>query len=217
MFRAGAAICLMAFTLSGTLIDRVDIVVGSTVITELQLEEEMHVTAFLNDEPLASALQARRAAAERLIQQVLIRRDMEVSRYPDVPQDAVDEEFRALRAQYASTSDFEAKLKQYGINEQVLRKHLAVQTRTLHFVGFRFRPEVDISEGELNQFASKQSANWAAEHPGAPEPARLKNSAALRSALLEERTDQALNSWIEDARNQVRISYLDQLLAPVKQ
>jgi hypothetical protein len=216
MLRAGA-IWFVACTLSAGLIDRVDIVVGSTVITELQLEEEMYVTGFLNDEPLTPSPEERRAAAERLIQQVFIRRDMEVSRYPDVPQDTVDEEFRALRAQYASTSDFQAKLKQYGISEDVLRKHLAVQTRTLRFVGFRFRPEVDISEGELDEYARRQRTNWAAEHPGAPEPERFKNNAALRSALLEDRTDQALNSWIEDTRNQTRISYLDQTLAPVKQ
>ena len=67
---------------------------GRQVITELQLDEEIRVTDFLNKEPIIRDTTARRAAADRLVQQLLIRREMDVSRYP-LPTDAEVDKFAA--------------------------------------------------------------------------------------------------------------------------
>jgi hypothetical protein len=52
------------------------------VITQSQLDDEIRLTAFLNrDMPDLSAA-ARKEAAGRLIEQALIKREMDISHYP---------------------------------------------------------------------------------------------------------------------------------------
>ena len=70
----------------GEIIDRLAITVGSQVITELQIDEELRVTALLNHEPgVVRTLDTRREAADRLVEQLIIRIEMQLSRY-DLPE-----------------------------------------------------------------------------------------------------------------------------------
>ena len=93
-------VCLMALQVHSELLDKLAITVGRQVITELQLDEEIRVTDFLNKEPVVRDTTARRAAADRLVQQLLIRREMDVSRYP-LPTDAeVNKFFAGLIPQF---------------------------------------------------------------------------------------------------------------------
>ena len=68
--------------LHAEIVDRIAITAGRQVITELQLDEELRVVAFLNHQPIARDANARRAAADRLIEQLLIKRDLDLSHYP---------------------------------------------------------------------------------------------------------------------------------------
>ncbi len=169
--------CLFLLCISplvrGGVIDRIDIVVGRQVITELQVEEEIRVTAFLNDKPIANDEAQRRAAADRLIQQTLLRREMELSHYPAPTEDAVAQAIDQIRSQRGGASSFDRALDSYKLTEAILRNHLAFQIATLDFINLRFRSETAIS---------------------APD---------------ERRTDAALDNWLQEARRQVRIVYVD--------
>ena len=71
--------------LSGEIIDRMAVSVGNQVITEGQIDEEIRLTAFLNHEQPGASVTERKKAAGRLIEQALIKRDMDLSRYPPPP------------------------------------------------------------------------------------------------------------------------------------
>ena len=80
--------------LAAEVVDRVAVVVGTNVITESELLREVRLTQFLNGEPLDLSPEKKRAAAERLVDQQLIRTEMELSRYP---QPGTEEENKVLR------------------------------------------------------------------------------------------------------------------------
>ena len=162
----------LVFASFAGLIDRIEVIVGRQVITELQLEEELRVTAFLNETPSNNGDAQRRAAAERLIEQALIAREMRLTEYSaDLGQEA-DKLFQKVEAMYGGDRSFREALKRYALTEDILRRHLMGQITVLNFVGSRFRNE-----------------------PG------------------REGTDAELNRWIDDARRQVRIVYVDKSLA----
>ena len=52
------------------------------MITQSQVDDEIRVTAFLNREKVDLSAAARKQAASRLIEQALIKREMDLSRYP---------------------------------------------------------------------------------------------------------------------------------------
>jgi hypothetical protein len=128
---------------STAVVDRVAVVVGTRVITQTEVMEEVRVTQFQNMEPLNLSPDQRRAAAERLVDQLLLRNEMQLAHYqePEASEGArLLEEFR--RENYTATTAFEAALRRYGITQQQLERHLLWQADLVRFVEFRFRGPV---------------------------------------------------------------------------
>lgn len=202
---------LMVMQLHSELLDKLAITVGRQVITELQLDEEIRVTDFLNKEPIVRDRAARRAAAGRLVQQLLIKREMDMSRYPLPTGEDVNKFFAGLVQQFGGEEAFAAALKSYDLTADTLKAHLALQLTTLRFVEYRFQPVVDISNAEIENAYQREIQNWGVTHSTPPPP--LKDArASIVKALNSQRVDYALNEWLEEARKRVDIHYLDKSL-----
>src|ERR1051325_3153678 len=72
----------LTLTLSAAVVDRIAVVVGNTVITETEVIQEARLEAFLNQVPLDLSAQARKTAAEHLVDQQLVRNEMRIGSYP---------------------------------------------------------------------------------------------------------------------------------------
>jgi hypothetical protein len=198
--------------LSAEIVDRIAITVDHQVITELQIDEELRVTAFQNQERLSSDVSARRAAADRIVAQFLVVREMQLSRY-STPQSAdVDQYLDKVRRSFNSTTAYQQALQQYQITESMLKQHLANQLAALSFIEIRFRPNLDVPDSEIESFYRRELATWRADHPGIPPPSFEAARPAILKTLTEEHTDQILDTWLEEARKQVNIIYLDKSL-----
>ncbi len=188
----------LAITLKGEIIDRVAIAIGNRIITELQIDEELRVTALLNHKPLIRDQKARRDAADRLVQQFLIREEMRVSRYPD-PDPA---ELRAYLDQVAKDFGGAAKLNeqiaQYGLDRDTFMRHLELQLATLRFVQIRFSQGVSVSDAEAQSLVHGEHSQSDVD--------------SARQQLVERRSNEALDAWLEEARKQYNIVYLDKTL-----
>ncbi len=209
--RALLLIVGLAFAASGAVVDRVAITVGHEVITELQLDEELRVTAFLNHQPVVRDLSTRRAAADRLIEQLLIRRDMEVSHYPMPDEKDVNRYDEQIRSGFGGAIQFDKALTEYGLSENVLREHLVLQLTTLRFVEVRFQPEIDISDAEIRTAYESEAANWKSTHSSAT-PSLEASRDSIRNTLTEQRIDHALDAWLQERRRRGHIVYIDQSL-----
>jgi hypothetical protein len=206
--------CLLSFlfcmTVFATLVDRLAVTVGSTVITELQIDEELRVVALLNDQPVVRDQEARRAAADRLVEQILIQHEIELSRYPAPSDEELDTRYAGVEEALGGAARLRQMLASYHVTQQTLRAHLAAQLTTLSFIEFRFRPDVNISETEIQSAYRRQVAALQAADPNTKPPnLDADRKAKLSDALLEERTDAALNSWLAESRKQISIVYVD--------
>lgn len=138
--RAAAAAAIFCAAGLGAVVDRIAVVVGSDVITESEVIEEVRMTEFLNGQRLDLSPALRRAAAERLADQEIIRDEMRIGNYPE-PRDAnVDATLAEFRAQRFGGSEaaMRASLQKYGLTESDLKKHLRRQLAALRFTNSRF-------------------------------------------------------------------------------
>lgn len=211
MTRLLAVACAL-LPLHAEIVDRIAITAGRQVITELQLDEELRVAAFLNHQPIARDANARRAAADRLIEQLLIKRDLDLSHYPPPSPAAVDEFVEQVRAAIPGSEDFDEMLRKYDLDQAVLREHLATQLTILQFIEFRFRPDLGVSPTDIENYYQGELARWKAEHGSAKPPTLANSRESIRKALTEQRTDEALDAWLAESRKQVAIVYLDKTL-----
>jgi hypothetical protein len=189
-------------------LDRIAIVVDRQVITETQLREELQVTAFLNRQPVDTGVEARRAAADRLVEQELVGREMRLSQYPLPSEDDVNELLEAQRRQFGGAALFDKELERYGLDAGILRRHLRFQLMTLRFIEFRFRPDVQITDADITRYYEHQMQTWKQSHSG-PQPGIEESRASIEKALSDQRVDYARSSWLEETRKQVDIVYLD--------
>jgi hypothetical protein len=134
------ALLLLAFSLSAAVIDRIAVVVGRSVMSESEVLREVRLTDFLNRQPLDLSPTARRAAANSLVDQQLIRNEMTTGHYP-MPSDAEAADImRNFRAEnYPDDAQFRATLQKYGLTEDDVKQHLLWQLATLRFTDIRFR------------------------------------------------------------------------------
>jgi hypothetical protein len=171
-------------TVKPFVIDRVAVVVGNTAITETEVLREVRLTEFMNGQALDMGPKERRAAAERLVDQQLIRKEMATGTYT-MPADAeAAEMLRDFRQQrFASETEFRAALARYGVTEEELKDHLLWQLAAIRFTDLRFQPQ---------QTADAQSANRV--KPGEPPPAAND-------------VDKQLESWLKEQRKNTRVQF----------
>jgi hypothetical protein len=197
--------------LEAEIIDRIAISVGNQVITEGQVGEEIRLTAFLNHEKLDLSIAERKKAAVRLIEQALVKRDLDLSRYPvPTPADA-DASLHDVKVSYDPESLYQQMLKQYGISEEALKRRLLWQLTLLRFVDFRFRPGIQIAEADVKTYYDQELTKWNKQSIQ-PVPTLEDSRAKIEEILTQQRIDQALDTWMAETRKQVTINYLDEAL-----
>jgi hypothetical protein len=183
------AVLLLAGAAWGTVLDRAAVIVGRDVITESEVLEEVRVTAFLNQEPVDMSAAARRAAAERLVDQTLIRQEMKISNFAGPRPEDAEQMLRELQQRYGGAAGLEHGLEKYGIPEAELKQHLLWQIAALRFTDLRFRAGIQEPAG-----ADLQGRGMAERSE--PESDRVTAT-----------VDQRMDEWLKRTRDNTRIEY----------
>jgi hypothetical protein len=120
-------------------LDRIAVTAGKDVIAASEIVEELRLTDFLNQSPLDFGSTARRAAAERLVDQYLIRNEMRLEAFPQPQAGAAEQTLHQFKQSHFHTqAQYQAALQKYGITEEELKQHLLWQVAALRFTGQRF-------------------------------------------------------------------------------
>jgi hypothetical protein len=151
---------LVAGSPRAEIIDRIMVSVGNQVITDSEVRRELRMTAFLNGSELDLGAESRRKAVERLIDQKLIRKEMELGSYPQPEAREAEALLLQVRGQrFHSDAEYTLALKKYGISESDLKSHLLWQLTLLRFVEFRFRGPGG-TDGDADTETDKQMELW---------------------------------------------------------
>lgn len=163
---------------------------GNRVITLSELERQIRVTAFQDGVKPDFSPASKRTVAEKMVDQKLIQRELETSRYP-FPSPAelapAIEEFK--RAHFPDDAAYRKALADAGITEQDLLDVLVWERTLLRFIELRFESGVLLNDQEVADFAQKQ---------------KLTREEAERR-LTSARADEQLEQWLRDARKRTPV------------
>ena len=196
------------------IIDRVAVLVGDRVITQSEMLLQMRVAAFLNADAVNLDAANKRQAAERLIAQTLIRREMDLSRYPAPNLPEADALLATLRKEprFGGEEKFAGELARCEVGEEDVRQQLLWQLTLLRFVEYRFRPAVAPSEQDLRGYYEKQFLpRWRKRNAPPPAPSFDDSMAEIEKAVSERMLDDALERWLKQARAQTRIRFREEV------
>jgi hypothetical protein len=199
---------ILASALTGAVvIDRVAAIVGKHAIKSSDIQRDLRLTQFMNREPVNLSSGEMRKAAERLIDQTLIRDEIVKGGYRR-PADAEANSLlsKLVRDRFGG-SDVRLRqdLSRYGITEDELREELLWQLTVLRFIGQRFQPAIQVTDDDLKTYYERHLAALKHDYPRSNSLEALQTQ--IRVSIEGERTNQAFTTWLENARKGVRIEY----------
>lgn len=205
------SLMLLAPLAHGVLVDGVAVAVGNKVITRSEIDQRIRLTAFLNGEKPDTGTESRREAAQRLIEQKLIAREMELGHYPRRGNDAA-----AMLAAWAKSNfngdeaALAARAAEYGLTTSEIGAELVWQNDFLTFLNLRFRPAVQVTDEQIRAYFMEK---FAAQIPAEKQEAALSElHPQIEEELTVEGSDRELDAWLKDQRQRTRIDFVDPAL-----
>lgn len=205
-------LALFAILLQAEIVDRVCVSVDRQVITISAVVERLRVAAFLNSEKPDLSPASRRRMAERLIEQALVQREMEISRYALPGDDDVTEYLQRVRSGLGmKAEEFAKRLEQYRLTEAALRENLRVQLATVRFIDLRFRPGSAVGDGEIElHYRETFLPEWQQANPGKAPPEVDDVQEAIEQTLLARKANELLGEWLKQARAAARVVFIEE-------
>jgi len=181
---------LFALAARAELIDRIAVSVGNRVITESDLNRQIRVIAFQDGVQPDFSSANKHAVAAKMIDQKLIQRELETSRYPQA--NAADlmpaiAEFK--KTHYKDDAEYRRALAEYKITEQDLMDVLLWERTLLQFVEIRFETGVQLTDQEPADYARQN---------------KISMQDAAR-AMTSARADQEMDQWLRDVRRRTDV------------
>ena len=211
-WRAMPLLCSFVALASGVIIDRIAIIVGNAIIKDSDINRDVKATEFLNGRPLDLSNASRKQAADRLINQTLIRREIRIGDYPIATLQQADIELNRLESQRFKTQEgFEQALRRYGLTELELRTQFQWQLTVLGFIDARFKPAVLVSDQEITNYYREHEAALHQEYSGKASLDDLRDD--IRNTITGEKVNTLFFSWLSDQRKQTKIQFVERDLA----
>jgi hypothetical protein len=190
------------------MIDQIAIVIGNSIIKDSDINRDVRGTEFLNGDPLDLSNAARKKAANRLIDQVFIRREIEMGDYPEASWSQTDQQLDRLKRQrFKTQAAFDQALRRYGFSEIDLRTQFQWQLTILSFIDIRFKPAVLVTDEDIEKYYNEHAAELQRAHPGKASLEDLHEE--IRQQITEEKVNQQFFGWLEDQRKNAKIQYLE--------
>ena len=203
-----AVLAALAIPASAEIIDRVAVSIGNGVITTSDIDREIRVTALQNRAQPDFSAAARRTTAERLVEQKLIRRELELSHYPVPDSSAALPMLEEFKSNYFQTEqEYRDALDRYGITEQDLKDALLWQLTLVQFIDVRFRPAVAVTDQQIQDYFEKVVKPAAqAAHPSSP-PLLEDYRDEIEDTLSGQQADREMDMWLKQAESRSQIVF----------
>ena len=204
-----AALLLFAISCCGraVVLDRIAVVVGKYVIKTSDIDRDLRLTEFLNQEPLNLSAAARKQSADRLVDQELIRAEISANGYSR----ATDSDADALLHQIEHDrfgnveARMTAELQRYGLTKDELRSQLLWQLTVLKFIQQRFQPGVVVSDEAVKAYYDQHQADLRRQYPRDNNFQTLEPK--VRSLLEGEAVNHDFENWLAAARKRTTVQY----------
>ncbi|MGC2658009.1 MAG: hypothetical protein WA324_08520 [Bryobacteraceae bacterium] len=201
------ALFSLALVAQAVIIDRIAIIVNGKIIKQSDIKRDTRVTEFLNRQPLNLSAAAEKSAANRLIDQVFIRDEIDIGSYPRATLAEADRELDQIRSErYRNNTAFERALATYSLSDAELRTEFQWQLTVLSFIDLRFKPAAVVTDDEIQKYFDEHRTALMRANPGKKTADDFRQR--IENTLSDEKVNQLFFSWLDAQRKQAKIQYL---------
>ncbi len=192
---------------SAVLIDRIAVIVGTHVVKASDVDRDLRVTSFVNRQQMDFSPTAKRKAADRLVDQQIIRLELTAQGYARATDSNADSLLKQIARDrfQGSEATLKANLLRYGLSEDQLREQLLWQLTVLSFIDQRFRPAVLVTDDDVRAYYDQHLGDLKRDNPRDNSFAAM--SPKIRQSLEGQQIDKEFEAWLDQARKRNRIEY----------
>ena len=210
---AALLLATAALAARAELIDRVIGSAGTDVVTLSEARRYLEYQSVFQNKDLDLSRQAFRDAVDQLLNQALIRREIELSRYTPPAMAEAEQRLNEWLADEARGARIRKQLAAYGVTEEELRKRLLWYITVLRFTEYRFSPGVQVRDEEIEAYyKGTYLPGFRKQSPGVKEPTLEESWAAIQRVLVTQKTTQATDEWLNLARQQAAVRIHEEAL-----
>lgn len=209
---AAFAILLAGFSTlpaEAVVIDRIVATVNGRIILQSDWDEALCYEALLNGRALNQfSDEDRRAVLDRLIDQELLREQMNSNDFQHASESEADARIAAARQQYAEAATAEGwqvLLGRLHLTERDLVGHVQQQIDLMRLVDSHLRPTVQIDSKTIEAYYREKFVPQLRQS-GAGNVALADVSAKIRELLTEEKVNELLVSWLQTLRSESTVN-----------
>jgi len=211
-----SAVYLLAGAAFGVIVDRIAVTVGTQAITSSELDLTIRLTAFLNQGPLDFSAANRRKTVERLIEQRIVLKESDFSKFTKPSMKDVEPRLSSIvKLLFADNqAAYRAALEKYQITEDDLKRYLLWQMTFFRFIDFRFRPGIQVSESDIQDYFKSTILPLAQKANPGKTISIDEYHDRIERILMARREEVEMQDWLADTRKRTKIEYRDEELKP---
>jgi len=149
------------------------------------------------------------AILDRLIDQWIVRKEAEASRFPAASDVDVERGMQRLMRSFAKPEDFEAQRAKAGLSEIDVRQIVVAQTYLSNYLDSRFRPTVQVEEQAIKDFY-EQAVIPRAKARGQEPPSFEAARDVIQEVLIQKGIDEQADKWLKESRDRLSITKLSE-------
>jgi hypothetical protein len=209
---ASLAILLALASPAEELLDRVAVAAGLDAITLSAIRRHLRFRSIVSGAPVEDTEANRRQAAAQLVDLLVVRRELELSRYSPPSMAETEQAIAAFLEEMKWTREQLLKeLSRYGFTEEEFRREMQSRLTVTRFIDYRFAPGVQVTDGEVEAYYRDEFLPaFRRQNPGAAAPELAVVRSRIEQILSTRKVNAAMEEWLEQTRQTLRIRYFDE-------
>jgi hypothetical protein len=144
------------------------------------------------------------AILDRLIDQWIVRSEADTARFPHPADVEIAHGVEHLQASFASPEEYQARKKQSGLSDKEIDRMVAEQLYLSNYLDSRFRPAVQVSAKQVEDFYQEAVVPRAKIHNQKP-PALDASREYIQEALTQRGINEQADVWLKESRGRLHV------------
>jgi parvulin-like peptidyl-prolyl isomerase len=189
-------------------IERIVATVNGRAILQSDWEEAICYEAFMDGRSLDKlTVDDRQATLDRLIDQELLRQQVQSSNLRQTSQQQIEQRIQEIRKLYpaaATEQGWRATLQTYGLNEQELERRISQQLELTRLIEARLLPSIQIDSRSIEIYY-KETLIPQIRNSGGKQVSLAEVSPKIKEVLTQQKMNDLLVAWLRSLRADSRI------------
>jgi hypothetical protein len=202
---------LLAFASAGDIIDRIIATVNNHPILQSDWEEAISYESFIDGRPLEQwTAEDRKATLDRLIDQELLREQLQAAPVAEPKPDEVQAKIGEVRKLYAGAdteAGWKATLARYGLNQAALESRVRQDLQLARLVDARLRPGIQIDSQSIEVYY-RETLLPQLRNAGQAQVPLAQVSPKIKEVLTQKKMNDLLTTWLQNLRAESTIHAL---------